>query len=385
MVKVNRETIYERFRRYSFPKQRDFWDWIDSFFHKDDKIPLNSVDGLAEQLNDKYTRSEGVELKDCIGNLEQNVELFEERLNSTDTNLASLEEDMETGDAATLRNAKEYTDTREAAISTAVEIKDEATLRAAKEYAETIVAALIDNSPETLDTLVELAAALGDDPNFATTVMNLIGSKVDKEAGKGLSANDFTDAMRKKLATLAAVAISGSYGDLEGAPAALPNPGALTFRGAVTGSYDGSKPLEVAIPLGSSGVQVSESEPTDPEIKVWLNPNSKAPEFAAKEDLNNKQDILKSGENIKTINGESILGEGNIETGGGGGSQGPKGDPGEDGKSAYQIAVENGFVGTEQQWLANLKGDTGSSGIALSETPPEDPNVKIWLKLPLGS
>lgn len=30
------------------------------------------------------------------------------------------------------------------------------------------------------------------------------------------------------------------------------------------------------------------------------------------------------------------------------------------GKSAYQIAVDNGFVGTEAQWLASLKGETGA-------------------------
>lgn len=41
------------------------------------------------------------------------------------------------------------------------------------------VASLVDSAPETLDTLNELAAALGDDPNFATTVTNLIGTKVD--------------------------------------------------------------------------------------------------------------------------------------------------------------------------------------------------------------
>ena len=29
------------------------------------------------------------------------------------------------------------------------------------------------------------------------------------------------------------------------------------------------------------------------------------------------------------------------------------------GKSAYQIAVENGFVGTEQEWLESLKGESG--------------------------
>lgn len=30
---------------------------------------------------------------------------------------------------------------------------------------------------------------------------------------------------------------------------------------------------------------------------------------------------------------------------------------GEDGKSAYQIAVDNGFEGTEKEWLDSLKGD----------------------------
>jgi len=41
------------------------------------------------------------------------------------------------------------------------------------------VAALVSQAPETLDTLDELAAALGDDPNFATTVSNQIGTKLN--------------------------------------------------------------------------------------------------------------------------------------------------------------------------------------------------------------
>ena len=28
------------------------------------------------------------------------------------------------------------------------------------------------------------------------------------------------------------------------------------------------------------------------------------------------------------------------------------------GKSAYEVAVENGFKGTEQEWLESLKGET---------------------------
>ena len=34
------------------------------------------------------------------------------------------------------------------------------------------------------------------------------------------------------------------------------------------------------------------------------------------------------------------------------------------GYSAYEIAVQEGFVGTEQEWLASLKGDTGNTGPA---------------------
>ena len=39
---------------------------------------------------------------------------------------------------------------------------------------------------------------------------------------------------------------------------------------------------------------------------------------------------------------------------------GPKGD---DGKSAYEIAVEKGFIGTEEEWLASLVGPQGEQGI----------------------
>jgi hypothetical protein len=42
----------------------------------------------------------------------------------------------------------------------------------------TAISNLVDTAPTTLDTLNELAAALGDDPNFATTVTNSIATKV---------------------------------------------------------------------------------------------------------------------------------------------------------------------------------------------------------------
>jgi hypothetical protein len=48
---------------------------------------------------------------------------------------------------------------------------------ATETYVNTSVANLVDSAPATLDTLNELSAALGDDPNFATTVSTSIGTK----------------------------------------------------------------------------------------------------------------------------------------------------------------------------------------------------------------
>lgn len=57
----------------------------------------------------------------------------------------------------------------------------------------------------------------------------------------------------KWFADLKAVAFSGSYTDLSNKPTALKNPSALTFTGAVTGSYDGSAAKSVAIPSVGNG------------------------------------------------------------------------------------------------------------------------------------
>src|SRR6056300_1027184 len=53
------------------------------------------------------------------------------------------------------------------------------TSAAVKDYVDTEVAGLVDAAPATLDTLNELAAALGDDANFSTTVTNSIATKQD--------------------------------------------------------------------------------------------------------------------------------------------------------------------------------------------------------------
>lgn len=45
------------------------------------------------------------------------------------------------------------------------------------------------------------------------------------------------------------------------------------------------------------------------------------------------------------------------------GADGQDGVNGSDGKSAYEIAVANGFIGTETEWLVSLKGSDGKDGV----------------------
>jgi hypothetical protein len=70
---------------------------------------------------------------------------------------------------------------------------------ATESYVTTAVSDLVAAAPSTLDTLNELAAALGDDANFATSVSTSIGLKAN-------------------TADLATVATSGSYTDLTDKP-----------------------------------------------------------------------------------------------------------------------------------------------------------------------
>lgn len=65
-----------------------------------------------------------------------------------------------------------------------------------KKYVDDKVAGIVNSAPETLDTLQELAAALGNDPNFATTVATQIGKKVDKVDSMSLTHNDLTNELK---------------------------------------------------------------------------------------------------------------------------------------------------------------------------------------------
>jgi hypothetical protein len=53
----------------------------------------------------------------------------------------------------------------------------------------------------------------------------------------------------------------------------------------------------------------------------------------------------------------------------------PTGVPGPPGKSAYELALENGFVGTEEEWLAEVEGDVGPVGPQGPQGPQGQPGA----------
>ena len=78
-------------------------------------------------------------------------------------------------------------------------------------YVDSAVAGLVDSAPATLDTLNELAAALGDDPNFATTVTNSIAAKQDAlNAGDNVTLTGATISV-----DLTNYALTSSLGDVD--------------------------------------------------------------------------------------------------------------------------------------------------------------------------
>lgn len=96
-----------------------------------------------------------------------------------------------------------------------------------KAYVDAEVAGVVDSAPGTLDTLNELAAALGDDANFATTTSTALGNRlrIDTNA-QGLTSTQKTNAATNL--GLNAVATSGAYSDLSGTPTIPSNNNQLT-------------------------------------------------------------------------------------------------------------------------------------------------------------
>lgn len=94
------------------------------------------------------------------------------------------------------------------------------------------IASLVNSSPAALDTLKELAEALGNDPNFATTMTNALANKANKATslvGYGITDTYTKDQIEAMIAQASALPV----GSMIGFPVDKVAPGFLELDGSV--------------------------------------------------------------------------------------------------------------------------------------------------------
>lgn len=123
----------------------------------------------------------------------------------------------------------------------------------ADEKISAAISALIDGAPETYDTLKEIADYIETHEEAADALNAAIGNKVDKEAGKGLSTNDFTNAYKNALDSYATKATNwdAAYTHSQQAHAPVGAQVNTIETVKVNGSPlspDGSKAVDIPVP-----------------------------------------------------------------------------------------------------------------------------------------
>ena len=237
-----------------------------------------------------------------------------------------------------------------------------------KSYVDTEVANIVNSAPATLDTLDELAAALNDDANFATTVTTSLGLKAPlaspaltgtPTAPTAASGTNTTQIATTEFVTAAVAGASGTYTDssvdthLNTSTASSGE--VLSWNGtdydwvaqSVTGSID-----------NLSDVDTTTSAPTDGQALVW---NNSASEWRP----------------------------GTVATGGGASVTVSESAPSSPsvGDLWFDPSVLKTFVyyndGTANQWVQSNStsgGSGGGSSVSTSDTAPTSPNDgDLWL------
>lgn len=121
-------------------------------------------------------------------------------------------------------------------------------------------------------------------------------------------------------------------------------------------------------PTGTAGEAYLVGDNDNPDLYIWLTEDAEwfnnGKIAGVKGDKGDTGDdgyspsasVSKSGDTV-TITIQDKLGQTTATV-----RDGQNGSDGTDGKSAYEIAVDEGFVGTESEWLASLVGEKGADG-----------------------
>ncbi|HHU1485307.1 TPA: phage tail protein [Escherichia coli] len=234
--------------------------------------------------------------------------------------------------------------------------KDSSTQIANTAFVQAAIAALVGSSPEALDTLNELAAALGNDPNFATTVTNSLAGKMDKSANgsdienvsvflQNLGLGDTSGYVGRWVNTRVFTS-SGTY---------TPTPGTKRIRVTITGGGGGGGGCQAisnnetffGAGGGAGGTIISIMTPTQNSYPVTIGAGG-AGGIGANYGLNGGYSSFAS---LIAIGGEGAGKVGVTNTNGGNGGVPSTGD----------IRITGGNGGDGQNGNINVSGEGGTS------------------------
>lgn len=139
-MKRSRDLLKTYFQTGDTPTEQQFADWLDSYFHKDDAVAIENIAGLQVILNDL----QDLQISDISG--------LQDKINKLDN----------------------------------LQISDISGLQGALDSLGNIQISDVQNLTSVLSTIT-------------SNIESIIVNYVQKEAGKGLSKNDFTDALKAKL------------------------------------------------------------------------------------------------------------------------------------------------------------------------------------------
>ena len=202
-----------------------------TFTQANNNLRITVADGktydAVVNVSDKATWSSllatNTAIRSLVSDVDGRADLLNTNLTATNTAIRSLISTNAATELAHLANTNAYIASESARIDL-LNTNLTSTNTAIRSYVDTSVANLVDSAPAALDTLNELAAALGDDENFATTLATNLGQKLGATATVSLS-GDVTGSANFSANSVTVVTdisnsgvTAGSYGSASAIP-----------------------------------------------------------------------------------------------------------------------------------------------------------------------
>ena len=299
------EKVKFKARPYA-PKPEECTYWIDLTADPDGKVwkvwtgedwELMNMGGGSGGSIDAYTKTES------------------DRKFATITSLQEVSDKVDTKQDTLVSNVNIKTINRQSILGSGdIEIAVGLDQDAVETLIEQRLDELVDGAPAAVDTLKELANAINNDPSFATTITNLLSQKVDTTTYNSEKANFATKTEIADFITETDADSKYALKSEVGPGEEVDLSGYLTIESAST-TYATKSELTSGLAIKLEEDDLDDYVTTDSltsQLANKLDITTAQSTYATKSEIAGKQDALISGETIKTVNGQSIMGAGNI-------------------------------------------------------------------------